>query len=112
MLVCPHRSPDSTSDLSRMACSQTYVLGHAGRCCYMRSNSSFAVLCLLTFLPTLRQLAMDIRRLSLFVLYRGSPHPFGSYSRFVPDGCASGSPSRTMPGVRSCLLYTSDAADD
>jgi len=69
----------------------------------MNSNSPFAVLsiCLLTFLPTLRQLAMDIRWLSLFVLYRGSPHPFGSCSRLVPDGCASDALSRTLPGVRS-----------
>src|SRR5450756_1209371 len=91
------------SNLSRIACSQTRVLGHAGRCRYMRSNSSFAVLgpCLLTFLPTLRQLAMDIRRLSLFVLYFGSPHPVGLCSRLVPDGCASDSLSRTMPEVRS-----------
>src|SRR5450756_102194 len=101
MLVCPHRSPDSTSDLSRMACSQTYVLRHAGRCCYMRSNSSFAVLFLLTFLPTLRQLAMDIRRLPFLASYIGTPHPFGSCSRLVPDGCASDSLSRTMPEIRS-----------
>src|SRR5450756_2441100 len=69
----------------------------------MRSNSPFTVLgpCLLTFLPTLRQLAMGIRWLSLFVLYLDSPHPLGSCSRLVPDGCASGSPSRTLPGVRS-----------
>src|SRR5450756_97499 len=69
----------------------------------MRSNSPFTVLsiCLLTFLPTLRQLAMGIRWLSLFVLYRGSPHSFGSCSRLVPDGCASDAPSRTMPEIRS-----------
>jgi len=53
-------------------------------CCHMRSNSSFTVLgpCLLTFLPTLQELAMDIRWLSLFVLYLDSP-------------------SRTMPEIRS-----------
>ena len=50
----------------------------------MHSNSSFTVLgpCLLTFLPTLQELAMDIRWLSLFVLYLDSP-------------------SRTMPEIRS-----------
>ena len=67
----------------------------------MKACSTVIGSCLLTFLPTLRQLAMDIRWLSLFVLYRGSPHPFGSYSRFVPDGVISDAPSRTLPGVRS-----------
>jgi len=103
LAVCPHGSPYSTSDLSRMACSQTYVLRHAGRCRYMRSYSPFAVLgpCLLTFLPTLQQLAMDIRRLPFLASYIGTPHSFGSCSRLVPDGVISDAPSRTLPGVRS-----------
>ena len=79
------------------------LLRHAGRCRKTHSNSPFTVLniCLLTFLSTLQECIMDTRWFPLFVLYLGSPHPLGSCSRFVPDGCASDSPSRTLPGVRS-----------
>src|SRR5450756_98972 len=48
----------------------------------MKACSTVIGSCLLIFLPTLRQLAMDIRWLSLFVLYLDSP-------------------SRTMPDIRS-----------
>jgi len=75
----------------------------ASLCRHMRSNSPFTVLgiCLLTFLSTLQELAMDIRWLSLLTSNLDPLHPFGSYSRFVPDGCASGALSRTLPGLRS-----------
>src|SRR5450759_6027447 len=70
----------------------------------MHSYSSFTVLgpCLLTFLPTLRQLAMDITWLTLFVLHIGSSLPFSSCSRLVPNGFASDSlTSRALSGVHS-----------
>ena len=79
------------------------LLRHAGRCRQTHSNSPFMVLSiyLLTFLSSLQECIMDTRWSPLFVSYLDSPHPFGSCSRFVPDGCASGSPSRTLPGVSS-----------
>ena len=57
----------------------------------MKACSTVIGSCLLTFLPTLRQLAMDIKWLSLFVSYLDSPHPSGSCSGLVPDGFALGS---------------------
>src|SRR5664280_988860 len=70
----------------------------------MHSYGPFTVLgpCLLTFLPTLRQLAMDITWLTLLVSHTGSSLPFGLCSRLVPDGFASDSlTSRALSGVYS-----------
>src|SRR5450756_115871 len=67
----------------------------------MKACSTVIGSCLLIFLSTLRQLAMDIRWLFLLVSHIGSPHPFGLCSHLVPDGYASDSPSRTLPGARS-----------
>src|SRR5450830_951551 len=75
----------------------------ASLCRHMRSNSPFTVLgpCLLTFLPTLQELAMGIRWLSLLTSNLDPLHPLGSCSHLVPDGCASDPPSRTMLEIRS-----------
>src|ERR1035437_2221086 len=77
----------------------------------MHSYSPFTVLgpCLLTFLPTLRQLAMDITWLTLLVLHIGSSLPFSSCSRLEPDGCASDPPDRILPGICSEQGPTSSA---
>jgi hypothetical protein len=58
-------------------------------------------ICVLTFLLLLQEFTMDIGSFPLFVSYLDSPHPFGSCSRLVPDGCALDSLNRIPPGVRS-----------
>src|SRR5664280_883590 len=69
----------------------------------MSSYNDFMVLCLclLTFLSILREFTMDIKWFLVFVSYLDSPHPFGSCSRLVPDGCASDPPDRILPGICS-----------
>ena len=55
----------------------------------------------LTFLTLLQDFSMDIGSFPLVVSYLDSPHPFGSCSRLVPDGCALDSLNRIPPGTRS-----------
>jgi hypothetical protein len=56
---------------------------------------------ILTFPTLLQEFTMDIGSFPLFVSYLDSPHPFGSCSRLVPDGCALDSLNRIPPGTRS-----------
>ena len=111
MSILPRVSPGlrkrhlqrSASSLSPATYPRTRMLRRARRYRQMRSYNDSMVLypCLLTFLPTQRKLAMNIKRLSLFVLYLGPSHPFGSCSRLVPDGCALDLPDRILPGICS-----------